>query len=374
VAPTPGESSSIDSCDLCRERRERARVILSEMRKLEFDRSEGLSERLIKDNMPVTGLRSFVSRSSLADDETAKEKKDETVKWGRVWRVSLVSGLVAASLLVLFNFFYYLFLPGSSFIRADDEVRIVRKGFFAGTFETNSRMVLPERDTIRTAMGDNAIKTGRGMKLYIKREGRLQFSRGEESFSARLYNGDFFIIFGKSSGLKRYILLPLECVVEITGTKLYFNTGDEGFRIYLFEGAARLKIPGSRPVDLNPGFLYSLSKGARLKIETQDKFREDRLFDRFRGISGIEKEYSLKFTTPGPGKVHRPVQKRKSAGRMTLKKLKEKYGSLSVLMTREKKRYIGSLRILGKEVQIITVNGTIRVPSSDVEKISPYDK
>lgn len=88
--------------------------------------------------------------------------------------------------------------------------------------------------------------------------------------------------------------------------------------------------------------------------------------------SGSEKEIGS--ALPTHGKVSAAAaDARQESHDITNKDLAVKYGKLSTVYTNDGKEYVGVFRQAGNSIELITTKGTVRIPTADVRKVSPYN-
>ena len=361
------------NCGICKTRISKADFLLKKLRDKELSPVNEIFGELRPGVNVKEDFLSFINSSSLANPKENKhlqEQKQNVIKF-RYTRY-IAAGLLAACMLVVVNFKYYLIFPKEKYINASTELNISRKGLLAGKTGLISNSILPGFDEASNESDDTIIESGRGMKLFVIKMSRFGFMEKNNIFSVSLYRGRYFIDF-EAAGKGYTVELPLNSRVTITGTQIYFDVNEMSCNIYIKEGKAGLQIDNKRTADLEAGFRYEFSENKKLTSHRLSAEDSAELLNQFSDMEGFNTYLNRNGQKPEESHINKN-RNPSSMKRLTISELKKKYGTLSVITTKDNKKYIGAFRITGNKIEIITTGGKITLPSSKVKNLSPYGK
>lgn len=329
----------VQGCDICHNRMKKAESLFKRLREKSFAESEALYKKILNDTSTDKEFFDFIAQAPSA--RKAEKKRTTSVLRPVTWGLTV---LAAACLVVAINFFYDAFLPAPGSIAIskdlDDRVAVTRKGLFFGSKNVSSDSAQINRDLIH-ARADLFLDTGRGMKLHVKDNNEFSFKLHDNVFTADLHSGIFYIMFKNTKG-GLAVNLPGDLQIRITGTEIYFDVKEKSSRFFVNKGRAQLLVPEIRPVVLERGILYDLHDTEKIQKRPLTNSNAREMLSVFPVLDQEVSEHKI-----------------------SVKKL-------SVITTKQGKKYIGTFKVMGKNVRVITEKGTFMIPSDEIQSLEPY--
>lgn len=87
-------------------------------------------------------------------------------------------------------------------------------------------------------------------------------------------------------------------------------------------------------------------------------------------IENIQEQIILDTLDPATDALEEKGEAKKP--RMTIDQLRAKYGKLSRVNTKDDKEYIGAFKQVGGNVEVQTINGKVRIPVGNIQRVSRY--
>jgi hypothetical protein len=228
----------------------------------------------------------------------------------------------------------------------------------------DSSAVLVYSDTITVSLVEKSALTVSGLSQRKRPLMNVDQSYGISFVSIRPESADFRI---RSHSTE----------VSVHGTSFLFAYGPEGVKVKLLRGKVSVARTGSgTSLELHPGQSVvsdsaglsapvSLSHEDEKSLNILENMAEKILKDtRSTEISeSAEKILSERESVPSPSA---------EPGKRTLSDIGGKYGQISVVQTRSGEKYIGAISYHDRNIVVVTQNGSVTVPLSDVSRIEPY--
>lgn len=181
----------------------------------------------------------------------------------------------------------------------------------------------------------------------------------------------------KLSALDTINILPSDKIVKGEYTpKEVVPDNALGFLLETDEGKITYKHVHSMGRIFNTHVTYDISKTVpvRTGTETNHTIKKPVIQNQSNSSetkSGAEKEIGS--ALPPHGKVSAASDPKQESHEVTNKDLAGKYGKLSTVYTNDGREYVVVFRQAGNSIELITTKGTVRIPTADVRKVSPYN-
>lgn len=269
--------------------------------------------------------------------------------------------------------------------------------FFTGEVSLNGMKVNPgtevkNGDTISTSAKSSAvIQIGETGIIALKENSSLKidllkFSDGIITLNTALEKGYIFNKLMKQSG--SYTVKTPAVTAAVRGTSFSVSADDKGLsEVKLLTGSVEVKhnasdktlilaekeMAASSADDLHPAVKLADEDSAELQALDTIKLLPSEKINKL-----IKEQKTDEEVVPGAAipviTESDEVKDDATTPKTTLADIEKKYGPLSRVILSSGKEYIGSFRQAGDKMEIVTVNGTVKVPAASVSNVQPYKK
>lgn len=268
-------------------------------------------------------------------------------------------------------------------------------------------MTVGKNDWIRLKKGNMVvIQFGKNALSTLKDDCEVKVSQlapgADGKPDIKLFQKKGFSFNKVKPGTTNFSVKSPTAVAGVRGTVFSLQIENGRTRVHLLRGKVRTtpvekgKEVASKSVDIETGQSVELdsqkgtSKVAKISAKAEAALKA---FDKVKIIDKIDEvnlNNATKLQELQPGKIIEekaletlekadgkdeakaapaPAKKKN----LTLAQIKAKYGSLSVVKTKDGKKYIGAFEQKGAYMQIITTKGVVKIPSSNLAKVLPYN-
>ncbi len=290
------------------------------------------------------------------------------------------------------------------------------------TTKDNGMIIIQIRDMAMITLRNNT---------QLKLEKIIGSATGERSVDLFLQSGTVFNkIARKDNTVQKFQVHTPVAVAGVRGTSFAMTASDEQIHVRLLEGnvsvsrVAAAKIEKTDKPDANAGKspkvaeTMELKAGQKVEITTSKvekpiafggkekdqleklnaiAFVDTKVLDEIaakkksgQSIESLRKQDALKGDTLAP--LHIPTESREmldqkmefdvqpgsessidpQTKKLTLEDLRQKYGKLSKIETKDGRVYIGAFKQVGGQIQVETVNGRVAMPVANLKKVARF--
>lgn len=340
-----GIDRSIVSSPECLLNSQKGDYLINQLKKEYYSSIEDSYNKLIVNSDIIN------EKANSINSENASKKTSKIIVW------SMVSGLIAASVFIVLNYFYWVAIPQKMVISINnifqDEISIDRNGLFFGQIHNiKSDYFILKKDYIKSK-GNVFYKRVYGLEIQAQKDFNFSYINSGDVFGIIISSGKGVLDFQKGECNNWRVSLPDESIIKVTGTRIFVDAAKDKTYIYLERGSAFIESDKIQ-VELKQGILYenkdagwteSVSMSRSEKEKWINVFRESYISDN----NFIEKDEA----------VNNKVNSAKNDNK----------GEKTTVITTDDKVYTGTFKAVGDKLEIVTKDGKFIIPAVNVKKI-----